>query len=1048
KMLKQILHLLQADRVLIYGFNPDGSGEVLSESVTAGWKAAGSSFDKDYFLTKDCQPYYVVNDIYTKGFTRCFIEALEALEAKAYITVPVCYNDELLGVLTVYQNSNPRNWQKSELDLMVKYATQFALPLQRTVYMRHTQFRLEQNEKYLARGRSLNRMLERIRSAKSKENVFQIATQEGRKLMDVDRLAVYRFDSDWSGKFIAESVTPGWTKLIDTMLVVQDTYLQETEGGRYKHGECFAVDDIYTVGHQDCHIELLEQFEARAYLIAPVFGANKKLWGLIAAYQNTGSRKWQQDEIDSLRQIGLQVGIAMEQIEYVENLEKKAEQEETISNLVDRIRGSLKLEQIFRNVTQEVRKVLESDRVVVYRFNPDWSGEVLAESYGTEWVSVMELQETDKSLYSTDMNANERCNLKYLQSGSALDKDTYFVNSQGGDYSRGKKFQVVDDIYKAGFSDCYLRSLEKYQARAYIIVPIFQDSKLWGLFAVYQNSDTRQWKTSELNLMLKVAPQLSIAIQQAEKSEKLKKTLDRQKGLAQMVDRMRDNSSLDKVLEIAAKESCKLLGVERSSIYQFNSDWTGQNVVEAPLDEEFQSMQATYFKTTFAQEPYPYLQKNQGGLYQNGDPYIVNDLSKSGLEERLREVLEKLNIKAYIRMPIFVDQQLWGIINLYQSQTRLWQEDDIEFIKQLASQIGIVIQQINYLEQVKTQSQNLTETLAREKAAKERLQQEAMQMLLSVKPAFSGDLTVRAQVTDNEIGTIAGAFNTTLDSLKDIVVQVQAAAEQVAITTGNSYGAVDKLSGQAQQQFLELSQALHQIQAMVDSTEITTTNATQVGMAISQANQTVQVGDKAMNNTVESINAIRQTVAEAEKRVKRLSESSQKISKVVNLISSFAAQTNLLALNAALEATRAGEYGKGFAVVADEVRNLSLQSSEATSEIEKLVQEIQAETQEVATAMNVGIQQVQEGTNLVKTTRENLNEIVAATNSISQLVEGITLAAEEQAKQAESVTEVVNQVAEIANTTSQDSNNISASFQELLAMAENLQNSVSQFKIK
>ena len=85
-----------------------------------------------------------------------------------------------------------------------------------------------------------------------------------------------------------------------------------------------------------------------------------------------------------------------------------------------------------------------------------------------------------------------------------------------------------------------------------------------------------------------------------------------------------------------------------------------------------------------------------------------------------------------------------------------------------------------------------------------------------------------------------------------------------------------------------------------------------------------------MNKTVDSIVGIRQTVADAGKRVKRLSDSSHKISRVVNLISSFAAQTNLLALNAALEATRAGEYGKGFAVVADEVRNLSLQSSDAT----------------------------------------------------------------------------------------------------------------------
>ena len=188
-------------------------------------------------------------------------------------------------------------------------------------------------------------------------------------------------------------------------------------------------------------------------------------------------------------------------------------------------------------------------------------------------------------------------------------------------------------------------------------------------------------------------------------------------------------------------------------------------------------------------------------------------------------------------------------------------------------------------------------------------------------------------------------------------------------------------------------------------------------------------------------------MAETGKRVTRLRESSQKISKVVNLISGFANQTNLLALNAALEATRAGEYGKGFAVVADEVRSLAHQSANATTEIETLVQDIQVETQEVAAAMETGIQQVVEGTSLVNQTRESLNAIVTATAEISQLVDGITQAAGLQTQQAEAVTQVMKQVAAIANDTSADSRQISAAFNQLLSMAQDLQVSAAQFKV-
>ncbi len=1080
--LDKIRQSMKLDRAVVYGFNPDWSGEVLAESFGSNWNPTGSVLDRDFhFKGGSFEPYYIANDVQSKGLARAVLEKFEQMQARAYIVMPIHVNNQLLGVLGVYQNSGPRNWQESEVMQVQQYATRFIKPLEQTSYWRNSQFQQQQLEKAFKREKSLSQILEKVRLAKDEQAVLQISTNEGRKILDVDRVAVYRFNEDWSGNFIAESAAPGWSNLLEIIPFIEDTFLQNTKGGRYKNGETFSVEDIYLAGHKECHIELLEQMEARAYVLAPIFIADsnmfgsKKLWGLIGCYQNSGARRWQNYEIDTLRQLGLQVGIALQQSDYLGRLEKQAEQEKASNRIIEKIRKASDIDEIFTVTTQELRKVIKADRTVVYQFNEDWSGQVVAESVGGDWVSLLVEQEKDKIL-SGNRTQSDRCVLRKWSVDDITDTDTYLKRNKGGKYTQGEKFTAVNDIYKMKFPDCYIASLEKYQAKAYIITPIFQDNKLWGLLGIYQNSSSRNWQESETEQMVQIANQLGIALQQATYVEQLKTQAEKQALAVQqaqatttIINKIVESQDVDTIFKVSTKEVRKVLKTDRTVIYQFNEDWSGQVVAESvdsgwvsllkeQINDEVLSGDRTSSERCILRKwsagditgVDTYLQQTQGGRYVKGKKVtIIDDIYTQDFPDCYIESLEKYQARAYLIAPIFQENKLWGLLGAYQnSGPRTWEESEARLITQIASQLAVAIQQASYVEQIKIQTEELEKTIQRERSAKEELQKQAVDMLRTVRPAFSGDLTVRANVTENEIGTIAGAYNTTLDSLKDIVLKVQTAVEHVAQTTGTSSVAVEGLSLQSQKQLQELQQALTQIEAMSDASAITTKNAQQVESAIEQADLTVQEGDRAMNDTVDSILGIRQTVADAVKRVKPLSDSSQKISRVVNLIGSFATQTNLLALNAALEATRAGEYGKGFAVVADEVRNLSLQSSEATTEIEKLVREIQEETQEVALAMDAGIEQVSQGTSLVNQTRESLNAIVTATAEIRHLVQDITSAANAQTEQAESVTQVMGQVADIANETSTGSQNISASFQELQQLAQNLQSSVAQFKVK
>ena len=349
--------------------------------------------------------------------------------------------------------------------------------------------------------------------------------------------------------------------------------------------------------------------------------------------------------------------------------------------------------------------------------------------------------------------------------------------------------------------------------------------------------------------------------------------------------------------------------------------------------------------------------------------------------------------------------------------------------------------------QLKTLVQEQSQVAEEQRQLKEGLQQRALELLMEVDPISKGDLTIRATVTVDEIGTIADSYNVTVASLRKIVTKVQDAASLVARTTSTNEVSVRALSSEALRQAEEIAVALVKSQEMAESVQQVAASATLAEAAVKRAAATVQEGDAAMNRTVDGILAIRETVSQTAKKVKHLGESSQKISAVVNLIGTFAAQTNLLALNASIEAARAGEEGRGFAVVADEVRSLARQSADATSEIEKLVAAIQAETNEVVAAMEAGTQQVVMGTRLVDETRQSLNKITDASVQIDTIVEAIAQATILQSQASQDVTQTMTNVAAIAQKTSKEASLVSLSFEQLLAVAQVLQEDVGQFKV-
>ncbi|WP_323252026.1 GAF domain-containing hybrid sensor histidine kinase/response regulator [Spirulina sp. CCNP1310] len=188
-----------------------------------------------------------------------------------------------------------------------------------------------------------------------------------------------------------------------------------------------------------------------------------------------------------------------------------AKRERLIDHTLESMRHSLELEQIWATMTQVLREQLPCDRALIYRFNPDWSGEIVAESVAPLWQPLC-----GQPLLKNPLHQGENCRLTTFIRKTEEIVDTHLQATQGEIFQSCQDYRCVNDVSAAHFTDCYAEFLATVQAKAYVIVPIFVGPVLWGLVGVYQNTGPRLWQRSEITLLLHLSAQLSSVIRQAE----------------------------------------------------------------------------------------------------------------------------------------------------------------------------------------------------------------------------------------------------------------------------------------------------------------------------------------------------------------------------------------------------------------------------------------------------------------------------------------------------------------------------------------------------
>lgn len=330
-------------------------------------------------------------------------------------------------------------------------------------------------------------------------------------------------------------------------------------------------------------------------------------------------------------------------------------------------------------------------------------------------------------------------------------------------------------------------------------------------------------------------------------------------------------------------------------------------------------------------------------------------------------------------------------------------------------------------------------TLRQAEKANDALNDSVVNLLRTMFELSQRNLTARAEVTSDIVGTVADSVNMLAIATSSALTDVTVVAREVASSTERVSANTSALSAQvvrdrraAQDMSTDIAQATQLMRGVASLAE-------QSRHAATQATTTTLSALQAVNSTVGEMSGIRESIGEMEKRIKRLGERSQEISQVVTVINSLSERTHVLALNASMQAAMAGEAGRGFAVVTEEVQRLADASRSATMQIAQLAQNIQLETTETVAALNRTVAEVVSGSEVAESSGVQMRETEAATARLTQAVQRIADESELQlelaarlALRAQAILQSTEQTERVVESTSQDAESLTQSSSQLV----------------
>jgi diguanylate cyclase (GGDEF)-like protein/PAS domain S-box-containing protein len=519
------------------------------------------------------------------------------------------------------------------------------------------------------RERLVREITVNIRRSLDLDAILESTVTGVRRFLKTDRVLVYRFNPDWSGHMVVESVHSGWTSVLGETL--RDPCFEGALVEQYRQGHIGQIQDVESAAIAPCHRDLLTHYQVRANLVLPLV-IDQALWGLLCIHHCQAPRDWLPDEIAFVQQIAEQVELAIQQAKLLQETTIRAQRERLRGLITQHIRRSLELDAILETTVQEIRQFLNTDRVVIYQFAPDRSGDIVFESVASGWTEVL---------------------------GSTL-RDPCFTGELIEKYRAGA-ISRLDDVEAAPLEECYRKFLTQFEIRANLVLPLVVDDTLWGLLCIHHCCAPRHWDDEEITFVQQICDQVEIAIQQAQLLKQAEQRAQREQLFSEIMTTVRESLDLQEMMNRTTEKLMAAFQVSRCMVSLCSDDGAFLECSAASARPGMRTLR--HQRLPIAGNPLAEYVLSATTPVAKADLFHDDWLTTAASNHVIFSLAQRFDVVAVLAISIRYQGQVKGVLAVHHNVPRPWSEDDCQLIQQVADQLAIAIQQAELYQQAQAE---------------------------------------------------------------------------------------------------------------------------------------------------------------------------------------------------------------------------------------------------------------------------------------------------------------------------------------------------------